>query len=105
MTQARLDWENPRSLWIDGSATFTTVASSTIISIPAHNTTRAIRRERSLGAFRASDVRAAVSTSAVTVRFLSVVFGAALPCFRLETGPRPATHRPTPIHRGRPRSY
>ena len=79
MTQARLDWENPRSLWIEGSATFTTVASSTIISIPAHSTTRAIQRERSLGAFRASD--AAVSTSVVTVRFLSVVCGAACPAF------------------------
>src|SRR5438128_12409456 len=105
MTQARLDWENPRSLWIDGSATFTTVASSTIISIPAHSTTRAIRRERSLGAFRASDVRAAVSTSAVTVRFLSVVCGAALPCFRLETGPGPETHRSTRIDRERASPY
>ncbi len=37
-THARLDWENPRSSWIVGSATFTTVTSSTIISIPAHST-------------------------------------------------------------------
>src|SRR3954467_9435854 len=46
-THARLDAENPRSSWIDGSATFTTVTSSTIISMPAHSTTRAIQRERS----------------------------------------------------------
>src|SRR4051794_13724525 len=46
-TQARLDAENPRSSWIEGSATFTTVTSSTIISMPAHSTTRAIQRERS----------------------------------------------------------
>ena len=37
-TQARLDWENPRSLWIEGSATFTTVTSRTIISIPTQST-------------------------------------------------------------------
>src|SRR6266511_2394841 len=45
MTQARLDCEKPRSLWIEGSATFTIVASRTIISIPAHRTTRASHRE------------------------------------------------------------
>src|SRR6266568_4705472 len=32
---------------MDGSATFTIVMSSTIISIPVHSTTRAIQRERS----------------------------------------------------------
>src|SRR5713101_6138811 len=45
MTQARLDCVKPRSLWIEGSATFTIVASRTIISIPAHRTTRASQRE------------------------------------------------------------
>jgi hypothetical protein len=37
-TQARLDWEKPRSSWIVGSATFTTVTSRTIISTPVHST-------------------------------------------------------------------
>ena len=37
-TQARLDCENPRSSWIDGSATFTTVASRTIMSMPVQST-------------------------------------------------------------------
>src|SRR3954454_21637278 len=48
-THARLDCEKPRSSWIDGSATFTTVTSSTIISIPAQRTYRAIQRRRSPG--------------------------------------------------------
>lgn len=43
-TQARLDCEKPRSLWIDGSATFTTVLSSTIINMPTQRTTREIQR-------------------------------------------------------------
>ena len=47
MTQARPDEVKPRSLWIAGSATFTTVASSTIISMPMHSTMSAIQRERS----------------------------------------------------------
>ena len=47
-TQARLELENPRSSWIEGSATFTMVTSSTIISIPAHSTYSASQRERSL---------------------------------------------------------
>ena len=37
-TQARLLAENPRSSWIEGSATFTIVASRTIISMPAQST-------------------------------------------------------------------
>jgi hypothetical protein len=49
-THARLDCENPRSSWIDGSATFTIVASRTIISMPTHSTTSASQRERSFGA-------------------------------------------------------
>ena len=47
MTQARLDCEKPRSDWILGRATFTIVASRTIISMPTQRTTRAIQRERS----------------------------------------------------------
>jgi hypothetical protein len=38
ITQASVDWEKPRSFWIAGSATFTTVASRTIISMPAQRT-------------------------------------------------------------------
>src|SRR6185295_12396739 len=49
-TQASPDCEKPRSLWIEGSATFTIVWSRMIISIPAQRTTRAIQRLRSLGA-------------------------------------------------------
>src|SRR3954470_7832183 len=45
-TQARLDCEKSRSRWIDGSATFTTVASRTIISIPVQRTISAIQRDR-----------------------------------------------------------
>src|SRR5579859_7397917 len=41
-TQARLDWEKCKALWMDGSATFTTVMSRTIIIMPAHSTTSAI---------------------------------------------------------------
>ena len=43
-THARRDCEKCRSDWIDGSATFTTVASSTIISMPVHSTYSAIHR-------------------------------------------------------------
>jgi hypothetical protein len=46
-TQASPAWVNPRSAWMDGSATFTIVMSRTIISIPVHSTTRAIQRLRS----------------------------------------------------------
>jgi hypothetical protein len=35
---------------MEGSATFTTVPSSTIISIPMQSTTSASQRERSVGA-------------------------------------------------------
>ena len=37
-THARLLCEKPRSCWMEGSATFTIVASSTIISTPMHST-------------------------------------------------------------------
>ena len=47
-TQARLLWEKPRSSWIDGSATFTIVASRTIISMPAQSTYSAAQRVRSV---------------------------------------------------------
>src|SRR6204780_4688445 len=48
ITHARLDCVKPRSVWIEGNATFTTVASSTIISMPTHSTYKAIQRLRSL---------------------------------------------------------
>jgi hypothetical protein len=38
--------EKCRSLRIDGSATFTIVVSSTIMSEPMHSSTRAIQRSR-----------------------------------------------------------
>ena len=47
-TQARLLDENPRSSWMVGRATFTIVASSTIISMPAHSTYSAAQRFRSV---------------------------------------------------------
>ncbi len=37
-THARLELEKSRSVWMDGRATFTIVASRTIIRTPAHNT-------------------------------------------------------------------
>src|SRR5215204_2865217 len=43
-TQARLDCEKPRSLWIEGSATVTIVPSRMIMSIPAQSTTSARQR-------------------------------------------------------------
>src|SRR5215218_6234145 len=43
-TQARALCEKPRSAWIEGSATFTIVASRTIISMPAHRTYSASQR-------------------------------------------------------------
>ena len=46
-TQARFDCEKCRSLWIDGSATFTMVWSRMIIRKPAHSTTSATQRRRS----------------------------------------------------------
>src|SRR2546421_11251839 len=45
-THARLDGEKPRSLWMAGSATLTTVASRTIMSIPTQSTTSATQRWR-----------------------------------------------------------
>ena len=41
MTQVRLPWVKCRSCWIEGSATFTIVVSSTIISWARHTTTSA----------------------------------------------------------------
>src|SRR5262249_21677988 len=46
-TQARFDCEKCRSLWIDGSATFTMVWSRMIIRKPAQSTTSATQRRRS----------------------------------------------------------
>ena len=52
MTQVRLPWVKWRSRWIDGSATFTIVVSSTIISCARQTTTSAIQRRRSLAEMR-----------------------------------------------------
>ena len=45
-THVRLAWLKPRSRWIEGSATFTIVASTAIMSWPRHTTTTAIQRRR-----------------------------------------------------------
>jgi hypothetical protein len=67
-THARLEVEKPRLSWIDGSATFTTVTSSTIISIPTQSTYRAIQRERSpAGCGRKPGVAAAPSSVAAII--------------------------------------
>ena len=47
MTHARFACEKPRSRCIDGSATFTIVASSTIISWPMQTTASVTHRRRS----------------------------------------------------------
>src|SRR6185437_13603303 len=65
-TQVRLLWEKLRSCWIEGSATFTIVASSTIISCPRQRTASAIQRRRSLRRSASAEVTAApAATSAV----------------------------------------
>ena len=46
-TQASEVWEKPRSVLIDGSATFTIVESSTIIRSPRQRTISASQRLRS----------------------------------------------------------
>src|SRR5205823_3339685 len=56
-THARLDWEKPRSRWIEGSATFTIVASRTIMSMPTHSTTSATQRVRSLATRTSASLR------------------------------------------------
>ena len=48
MTQVRLPWVKWRSCWIDGSATFTIVVSSTIISCAMQTITSASQRRRSV---------------------------------------------------------
>src|SRR6266516_3102486 len=45
-THASELWVNPRSVRIDGSATFTIVVSSTIMKLPRHRTIRARQRAR-----------------------------------------------------------
>ena len=45
MTHARPDCEKPRSFWIDGSATFTIVMSTTINRNPVHRTSSESQRE------------------------------------------------------------
>ena len=52
--------------WIDGSATFTTVASSTIISMPTQSTTSAIQRERSSACQRSPRSRSPWGAGSVT---------------------------------------
>ena len=47
MTQVRLPWVKWRSCWIEGSATFTIVVSSTIISCARQTTASASQRRRS----------------------------------------------------------
>ena len=49
ITHASPPGEKPRSSRIDGSATFTIVASSTIINIPVHRAYSARRRARRSG--------------------------------------------------------
>ena len=69
-TQVRLPWEKCRSCWIEGSATFTIVASSTIISWPRQSTASAIQRRRSLrcdlGRGASARVRVAASPAATS---------------------------------------
>ena len=48
MTQVRLPWVKWRSCWIDGSATFTIVVSSTIISCAMQTIASASQRRRSV---------------------------------------------------------
>jgi hypothetical protein len=43
-THANAACENPRSVWIDGNATFTMLESNTIIKSPRHNTYNASHR-------------------------------------------------------------
>ena len=57
MTQVRLPWLKWRSRWIDGSATFTIVVSSTIISWARQTTTRAIHRRSLVGMDVGEEVR------------------------------------------------
>ncbi len=64
ITQARLDCEKPRSSWIAGSATFTTVASRMIMSIPTQRTTSAIQR---LGSASAGASRSTAPVSVIAV--------------------------------------
>lgn len=49
ITHARPAWENPRSLWIVGNATVTTVPSRMIINCMTHNTSRAFVRPAATG--------------------------------------------------------
>ena len=74
-TQARLDWEKPRSAWIDGSATLTIVMSRTIISIPVHSTTKAIQRERSVMGLPLGSPPCSVRTSFSGAEFAFTVGG------------------------------
>jgi hypothetical protein len=68
-THARLDVEKPRSSWIAGSATFTTVTSRMIINIPTHSTYSANQRERSVVACVAV-CRSCVAVMPVPLRYV-----------------------------------
>src|SRR3954453_20461603 len=46
MTHCRSSWENPRSVWIDGSATFTTATSSTTMNCTVQRSARASHLRR-----------------------------------------------------------
>src|SRR3954452_13531888 len=46
MTHCRSSCENPRSVWIDGSATFTTATSSTTMNCTVHSRARASHLRR-----------------------------------------------------------
>src|SRR5919206_5193064 len=50
MTHWRFSWEKPRSVWIEGSATFTTAMSSTTMNWTVHSRARAnhLRRDAAM---------------------------------------------------------
>src|SRR5689334_16997509 len=86
-TQASEVSVKPRSVRIDGSATFTIVASSTIIRTPKHSTYSASQRRRSSCASR-SVWAIAVSAMSVSSRFRSV---------SMQAGPVPVAELIGPI--------
>ena len=79
MTHARLACEKPKSRWSDGNATFTIVASSTIISWPRHRTASAIQRRRSRVASPASSAASWEACPSATREARPASGGAAFP--------------------------
>src|SRR5919106_3050575 len=67
MTHCRSSWENPRSVWIDGSATFTTATSSTTMNCTVQRRARASHLRRDDGMLLRSPFRN-VSTCLRTLR-------------------------------------